>query len=99
MRADDGVHLAPPPATEGWARRFTAMGARLDEAIALYRALGYDVWLAPADASEEEIRNADTCAQCFVMTFAQTIYTRQPHSARPVGSPADVANSAAIERR
>lgn len=68
---------------EGWTRRFTAIGARLSEAVALYRALGYELRLEPADAGEaSEASGAhlsdESCAQCVVMTLARTIYTRRP---------------------
>lgn len=65
---------------EGWVRRFTAMGARLNEAVELYRGIGYEVRLAPADSRPEDVADATACAQCFVMTLARTIYTR-PRSA------------------
>lgn len=71
---------------EGWTRRFTALGARLSEAIALYRALGYEMRLEPADAGEASaasgaVRQDESCAQCVVMTLARTIYTRRPVAA------------------
>jgi hypothetical protein len=67
---------------EGWTRRFTALGLRLGEAVELYRELGYEVRLDPADAGEETGRISDeACAQCLVMTLARTIYTRRPTAA------------------
>lgn len=71
---------------EGWTRRFTALGARLSEAIELYRALGYELRLEPADAGEASAasgagRQDESCAQCVVMTLARTIYTRRPATA------------------
>ncbi|HLZ21791.1 MAG TPA: hypothetical protein VKQ30_06695 [Ktedonobacterales bacterium] len=60
----------------GWTRRFTAIGARLDEAIELYRGLGYQIRLEPAERGSEEAAPTAGCEQCFVMTLARTIYTR-----------------------
>jgi hypothetical protein len=51
------------------------MGPRLSEAVELYRALGYELRLVPADASETDL-SGEACAQCVVMTLARTIYTR-----------------------
>lgn len=61
--------------SDGWTRRFTALGSRLSEAVELYRALGYELRLEPADASETDL-SGEACAQCVVMTLARTIYTR-----------------------
>lgn len=61
---------------EGWTRRFTAMGARLNEAVELYRGLGFDIRLEPAEPRSEEVADRSGCAQCFVMSLARTIYTR-----------------------
>ena len=61
---------------DGWIRRFTAIGPRLQEAVDLYRGLGFDIKLEPADARPEDIADESVCARCFVMTLAQTIYTR-----------------------
>lgn len=77
MGVGEAGETAPSAAWDGWTRRFTAIGARLNEAVELYRGLGYDVELRPADASQEEQRGAAACEQCFVMTLAQTIYTRR----------------------
>ncbi|MDE3229386.1 MAG: hypothetical protein KGO05_05865 [Chloroflexota bacterium] len=64
------------PELEGWTRRFTAIGARLDEAAELYRGLGFEIRLEPAEPQAEAAPDASGCAQCFVMTLARTIYTR-----------------------
>lgn len=68
---------------EGWTRRFTAIGPRLNEAIELYRALGYELRLEPAAVGEVDTVGAqdESCAQCMVMTLARTIYTRRPVAA------------------
>jgi hypothetical protein len=60
----------------GWTRRFTAFGRRLAEVSTLYQQLGYEVRLEPVESGAEEAPNGEACSQCFVMTLAQTIYTR-----------------------
>jgi len=62
---------------QGWTQRFTAVGLRLREAVELYRQLGYEVYLEPADLSAEQ-REIEACMRCFVATQARTIYTRLP---------------------
>lgn len=61
---------------EGWTRRFTAIGARLTEAIELYRGLGYEITLEPGQPGAEGVADTSACEQCFVMSVARTIYTR-----------------------
>jgi hypothetical protein len=60
----------------GWTRRFTAIGARLNEAIELYRGLGFEIRLEAAKPELDQLTDSAVCAECFVMTLAQTIYTR-----------------------
>jgi len=64
----------------GWTRRFTALGRRLEEAAELYRQLGFEVLLEPADPDEQASTFptgwAESCRQCFVTAYARTIYTR-----------------------
>ena len=60
---------------QGWTQRFTAIGLRLNEAIDLYRQLGYEVHLEPADSAEEQYE-AEMCRNCLVTSLARTIYTR-----------------------
>ena len=88
MRAQErqAARAAPSADGIGWTRRFTAIGARLSEAVELYRSLGYEIRLEPADASDTELTD-EACAQCMVMTLARTIYTRLP-TARDDGEPA-----------
>jgi hypothetical protein len=68
---------------DGWTRRFTAIGPRLSEAVEVYRELGFEIRLEPAEPGSEEVADSETtsCEQCFVMSLARTIYTR-PLSAR-----------------
>jgi hypothetical protein len=63
---------------EGWMRRFTAVGARLNEAVELYRSLGFEVRLEPAEPGAEQVADSAACSECFVMSLARTIYTRPP---------------------
>ena len=60
---------------QGWTQRFTAIGLRLTEAVELYRQLGFEVHLEPADQHEAQLE-AEACKQCFVTLQARTIYTR-----------------------
>lgn len=77
MSAEEMGATAAPLTSEGWTRRFTAIGPRLREAVELYQSLGYEVRLGPADAGEQEIQISDGCEGCLVITLAQTVYTRQ----------------------
>ena len=61
---------------EGWTRRFTALGRRLNEVAELYRELGFEVRLEPVDLDQEETMSAESCKDCFVTIQARTIYTR-----------------------
>ena len=61
---------------EGWTRRFTALGRRLNEVAELYSELGYEVRLEPVDLDEEEGMSSEICKDCFVSVLARTIYTR-----------------------
>ena len=65
-------------ARDGWTRRFTAIGSRLSEAAEVYRGLGFEIRLEPAEPGSEEGADSETagCEQCFVMSLARTIYTR-----------------------
>lgn len=76
MSQADAEQRAEQLAREGWTRRFTALGARLEEAIALYRGLGYEIMLEPGTPGSSEGTDTLACAQCFVMSVARTIYTR-----------------------
>ena len=67
-----GAHLQE----EGWIKRFTALGRRLNEVAELYRELGFEVRLEPVDLDKEETMSAESCKECFVTTQARTIYTR-----------------------
>ncbi len=68
---------------EGWTRRFTALGRRLNEAAELYRQLGFDVRMEPVDLNEEETAGAEGCKDCFVTMQARTIYTRPREVVNP----------------
>ena len=68
---------------EGWTRRFTALGRRLNEAVELYRQLGFEVRMEPVDLNEEETAGAEGCKVCFVTMQARTIYTRPREGVNP----------------
>jgi hypothetical protein len=61
---------------QGWTRRFTALGRRLNEAVELYCQLGFETLLEPAELDEEHLARAEGCERCIVTTLARTIYTR-----------------------
>ena len=61
---------------EGWTRRFTALGRRLNEVAELYGELGFEVRLEPVDLEQEETMSVESCKDCFVILQARTIYTR-----------------------
>lgn len=67
-----------PRERDGWTRRFTAIGARLTEAVELYRGLGFEIRLEPGEPGLDGVADSSACEQCFVMTLARTIYTRPP---------------------
>jgi hypothetical protein len=60
----------------GWTRRFTDMGRRLNEAVEMYRQLGFETLLVPAELDEEHLSRSEGCENCIVTTLARTIYTR-----------------------
>lgn len=71
-------------ARDGWTRRFTAIGPRLAEAVAMYRELGFEVRLEAVAPGDVETMHTAGCEQCFVMTHARAIYTRpRPTSTLP----------------
>ncbi len=59
---------------EGWMRRFTADEPRLSEAVELYRSLGYEVHLTPAEFKEEN-ELCKTCIQAECQKY-RIIYIR-----------------------
>ena len=61
---------------EGWTRRFTALGRRLNELAELYSELGFEVRLESVDLDQEEIMLVESCKDCYVTMQARTIYTR-----------------------
>ncbi|HET9982323.1 MAG TPA: hypothetical protein VFQ38_01995 [Longimicrobiales bacterium] len=74
-RAEVGFRPDPRRLAEGWEYRFVADGVRAEEAVALYRALGFEVCAEPVDGA----RIADACAECrlAVMLRFRAIYTRR----------------------
>jgi hypothetical protein len=61
---------------QGWTRRFSALGRRLTEVVELYRQLGFEILLEPANQDEEAVPRDRGCENCIVTTLARTIYTR-----------------------
>jgi hypothetical protein len=73
--AAESMAADPARLAAGWERRFVAAGTRADEAIALYRELGYDV---AADAVQPDDL-AGACADCAIVAALhfRMIYTRR----------------------
>jgi hypothetical protein len=69
-----GSELVDKLRAEGWVERFTASGARLEEAIEAYRELGQEVKTVPV----KEL-GLDGCTTCFDDAADQTmmIFTRE----------------------
>jgi hypothetical protein len=62
-------------AAAGWERRFMAAGPRVEESVALYRALGFDVRLARPGAAELR----EECGDCrMALELFRVLYTRRP---------------------
>jgi hypothetical protein len=65
----------PALVAEGWERRFTADVQRTEEAVTLYRQLGYEVRAEPVRAAEAG-HDCEDCSSLMVDEF-KTIYTRK----------------------
>ena len=74
-----GANSADKLKAEGWIERFTASGARLEEAIENYRMLGYEVRTIPVKELSE-----NGCTVCFEDESDETvmIFTRKKSHAR-----------------
>ncbi len=60
---------------EGWERRFMTDGARAQEAVELYAALGYEVRAEPVHR-DDVAEDCEECQLLMLLKFA-TIYTRK----------------------
>ena len=71
------AQLEPDPQrlADGWERRFVADGPRVEEMMALYRDLGFEVCADPV--TPEQV--GDDCADCRLLMLLEfkTIYTRK----------------------
>jgi hypothetical protein len=76
MSANESLISGAQLQDEGWTRRFTALGRRLNELAELYSELGFEVRLESVDLDQEDIMSAESCLDCFVTMQARTIYTR-----------------------
>ena len=74
--------IAPDPGrlADGWERRFIAEGARCEEAMALYRELGFEVVADPLPP-EALAGECEDCQLVMALRF-RTIYTRSPRGRR-----------------
>jgi hypothetical protein len=80
LALSEGILAADPARlAEGWERRFVADGARADEAVALYREMGYEVVADPL--RREDTREECEGCQLIALLKFRMIYTRRP----PVG--------------
>jgi hypothetical protein len=80
MLSEAALQGDPQLLADGWERRFMTDGARAQEAVDLYAALGYEARAEPV--RREDV--ADDCEDCqllMLLKFA-TIYTRRPGSGR-----------------
>ena len=75
LLSDAQLEADPALAAEGWERRFNADPQRAEEAMELYKQLGYEVRAEPAPAAEL----TDDCEGCRAVVALQfkTIYTRK----------------------
>jgi hypothetical protein len=65
---------ATGPESEGWTRRFVAVGDRLTEAIRLYGYLGFQIRLEPPGPADLR----DECGECrLAQAQFRVIYTRR----------------------
>lgn len=69
----------PARLADGWQRRFSADGARADEAAALYAELGYDV-VADQVSPRELPAGCDGCRVVALLAM-KTVYTRERREA------------------
>jgi hypothetical protein len=72
--AEPGSGRTDPLERDGWERRFMAVGSRLEEAVALYRQLGFVVRLELPSA--EDLR--EECSDCrLALELYRILYTRR----------------------
>ncbi len=74
LLADSALTADPELVAAGWERRFIADKQRADEAMELYRSLGYEVCAKPL-RKEEVGPDCDDCQLVMLLNFT-TIYTR-----------------------
>jgi hypothetical protein len=72
--SEEALSADPARIADGWERRFIADGKRAEEAVELYKSLGFDVVADPVKADPHDT----DCADCQVVMALQfkTIYTR-----------------------
>jgi len=74
LLAESALAADPELVAAGWERRFIADKQRADEAMELYRSLGYEVCAKPL-RKEEVGPDCDDCQLVMLLNFT-TIYTR-----------------------
>lgn len=75
------AHLAPDPEliAQGWERRFMGDARRVQEAVELYKEMGFEVLTQPVRPAELT-DDCDGCRLVVALQF-QTIYTRKKQTA------------------
>lgn len=72
---EPGGDAPDPLVEEGWERRFIAVGARLEESVALYKELGFEIRLELPTALDLR----EECGDCHAaLQLYRVLYTRRP---------------------
>lgn len=74
--SEAAIRPDPRRLAEGWERRFIADGRRAEEAVDLYRELGYEVVADPV-RPEDLAGECEACRIVAMLSF-KSIYTRRP---------------------
>lgn len=78
--SEEQFEADPKLIADGWERRFMTDGRRVDEAVATYEELGFEVLAVPVRAEEFK----DDCEDCKILMQLrfQTIYTRKKRTVK-----------------